>query len=137
MMAIDIGGTWTRFRLGNDIWQRPTPSVVRRPHVAAEDLLTELIELITEQVPQAASACAISLGAALDEVTGTVYGSGPLWGGQVPGDFVEPLRRRRPDVSWEIYNDVTSALVDYAASVRRERDVRWIGYLNRPGFVRG
>ncbi|MEY9947530.1 ROK family protein [Kitasatospora sp. GAS1066B] len=130
-LAADIGGTWVRLRVGGaqaPVEKLRSPSRLNHPDRSVEALREEMVELLCRAAPPGART-AISFGAAIDHLTGTVYGSAPLWGSEAaPYDLAAALRRRRPDVSWLLVNDVTAALVDFAATHARP-GVRRIGYL--------
>lgn len=113
--GFDIGGTWLRFRSGGHTVRRPAPSRLNHPTLSVEDLTERLLDELTG--PEvSAGRVVVSLGAAMDDLTGRVHGSGPLWGSGTPGrDLVAELAQRRPDISWHVYNDVTCAVTDLAA----------------------
>ena len=129
--AVDVGGTWTRSRRledGGPPDRVPTPSVLRRPGVPVAVLREDLVELLARLAPPGATV-AVSLGAALDERTGVVHGSAPLWGAaDDPVDLGAALARRRPDAAWYLVNDVTAAVTDLAAR-RAPAGARHVGYL--------
>ncbi|MEV6769292.1 ROK family protein [Nocardia sp. NPDC051030] len=128
-VAIDLGGTWLRIRSGGRDSRVPSPSVLNRPGVAAPHLIRELVDTLCAAVPPDARV-AMSVGAAMDEETGVIHGSGPLWGGgtEEPVPLADLLRERRPDVSWRLVNDVTAGLGCFAERFGRPADRR-IGYL--------
>ncbi|MBF9067502.1 ROK family protein [Streptacidiphilus sp. NEAU-YB345] len=106
----------------------PSPSRLRHPDRSVPELRAQLVDLLCDRAPADARA-ALSFGAAIDHLTGTVYGSAPLWGDEaVPYDVAAELRRRRPDVTWQLVNDVTAALLDFAA-VHAGPEVRRVAYL--------
>lgn len=116
-IAIDIGGTWFRVMDGDQTHAIPSPSRLNHPLTPAADLYRQLIGLILDFAPQAGSV-AISLGAATDDVTMQVVGSGPLWGDwRPPHSLYETLIRARPDLSWAIFNDVSCALAHFSTTV--------------------
>lgn len=129
--AVDVGGTWTRSRRLEDgaVTERvPTPSVLRRPGVPVAVLRDDLVELLARLAPRGATV-AVSLGAALDERTGLVHGSAPLWGAaDDPVDLGARLARRRPDAAWHVVNDVTAAVTDLAGR-HAPAEARHVGYL--------
>ncbi|MEU8704925.1 ROK family protein [Streptomyces sp. NPDC048565] len=130
-LAADIGGTWVRLRTGAadaPVERLRSPSRLNHPGRPVADLREGMVELLCEVAPPGARA-AISFGAAIDHLTGTVYGSAPLWGSEAaPYELGEALRRRRPDVTWLLVNDVTAALADFADTHARS-GTRRIGYL--------
>ncbi|MFF4325127.1 ROK family protein [Streptomyces sp. NPDC001591] len=113
--GFDIGGTWLRFRSGGRTVRRPAPSLLNHPELPVDALTDRLLDELTG--PEVGSGrVVVSLGAAMDDLTSRVHGSGPLWGAGRPGlDLVAELERRRPDISWHVYNDVTCAVTDLAA----------------------
>ncbi|QAY68751.1 ROK family protein [Xylanimonas protaetiae] len=123
---LDIGGTWFRARVANNSGAEPfetvlpAPSLLRRPDRHVGDLIADLVDLLDRSAPPGADV-AVSLGAAMDETTGVVRGSGPLWGdwtGQLP--LADLLRKRRPDARWAIFNDLTCGVASLAASAPAE-----------------
>ena len=129
--AVDVGGTWTRSRPledGAPTERVPTPSVLRCPGVPVAVLRDDLVALLAGLAPPGACV-AVSLGAALDERTGIVHGSAPLWGAAAdPVDLGAALARRRPDVGWHLVNDVTAAVTDLAVR-HAPVGARHVGYL--------
>ncbi|MEW2620829.1 ROK family protein [Streptomyces sp. NPDC048106] len=129
--AADVGGTWVRLRAGGagaPVERLRSPSRLNHPGRPVARLRDDMVELLCRSAPPGAHA-AISFGAAIDHLTGTVLGSAPLWGAEAePYDLAAVLRGRRPDVSWHLVNDVTAALVDFAATHARP-GVRRVGYL--------
>ncbi|MEU5044960.1 ROK family protein [Streptomyces griseorubiginosus] len=129
--AADIGGTWVRMRAGGaaePVERMPSPSRLRHPDRSVPQLRADLVGLLCDRVPAGARA-ALSFGAAIDHLTGTVYGSAPLWGDEsTPYDVAADLRARRPDVTWHLVNDVTAALLDFAAA-HAGPGVRRVAYL--------
>ncbi|GAA0458100.1 ROK family protein [Streptomyces olivaceiscleroticus] len=129
--AADIGGTWVRLRTGGQdapVERLPSPSRLRHPDRSTARLRADMVELLSDRAPAGARA-ALSFGAAIDHLTGTVYGSAPLWGAEsAPYDLAAELRRRRPDVTWHLVNDVTAALLDFAA-VHAGPGTRRVAYL--------
>ncbi|MEU0585906.1 ROK family protein [Streptomyces sp. NPDC006132] len=129
--AADIGGTWVRMSTGGPgapVERVPSPSHLRHPDRSTARLRADMVELLSDRVPTGARA-ALSFGAAIDHLTGTVYGSAPLWGAaDTPYDLAADLRRSRPDVTWHLVNDVTAALLDFAA-VHARPGTRRVAYL--------
>lgn len=112
--AADLGGTWLRLREspGATVERRPAPSLLNFPNARISDLRDRLVTELATAAPAGAYA-AVSCGAALDHTTGVLYGSGPLWGAtDEPFDLALALRRRRPDVTWTLVNDLTAGLAD-------------------------
>src|SRR5262249_11203213 len=98
-LSADVGGTWVRLRTSEDpgpVVRLPSPSLLNLPNRSVDELRRDMVELLCSAAP--ATACAaISFGAAIDHLTGTVYGSAPLWGASAePYDLAAALRRRRP-----------------------------------------
>ncbi|MFF0737098.1 ROK family protein [Streptomyces chartreusis] len=131
VLAADIGGTWVRLRTGGvgaPVERLRSPSRLNHPDRPVARLREDMVELLCRAAPPGAHA-AISFGAAIDHLTGTVHGSAPLWGAEAtPYDMGAALRGHRPDVTWQLVNDVTAALVDFAATHARP-GVRRVGYL--------
>ncbi|MEU0106572.1 ROK family protein [Streptomyces sp. NPDC006251] len=129
--AADIGGTWVRMSTGGPgapVERVPSPSHLRHPDRSTARLRADMVELLSDRVPTGARA-ALSFGAAIDHLTGTVYGSAPLWGAaDTLYDLAADLRRSRPDVTWHLVNDVTAALLDFAA-VHARPGTRRVAYL--------
>lgn len=107
----DVGGTWLRYRGPGGEYQVPSPSRLRLPNASNDQLIHMLLEQLVEDPPPNATVL-VSLGAAMDEMSGEVYGSAPLWGGRLTPskNFKQLLQERRPDCDWRIYNDVTAGL---------------------------
>lgn len=106
----------------------PSPSRLRYPDRSTARLREDMVELLCNRAPVGACA-SLSFGAAIDHLTGTVYGSAPLWGDEsAPYDLGADLRRRRPDVNWCLVNDVTAALLDFATMHARP-GTRRVAYL--------
>ncbi|WP_234318251.1 ROK family protein [Streptomyces sp. NRRL S-244] len=130
-LAADVGGTWTRLRVGGaqaPVERLRSPGRLNQPGRSVAELREDMVGLLCRAAPPGARA-ALSFGAAIDHLTGTVYGSAPLWGAEAaPYDLAAALRRRRPDVTWNLVNDVTAALADFAAGHARP-GTRRIGYL--------
>ncbi|WP_078946457.1 ROK family protein [Streptomyces sp. NRRL B-3648] len=131
VFAADVGGTWVRLRTGGldaPVERLSSPSRLNHPDRSVTRLREDMIELLCQAAPRGAHA-AISFGAAIDHLSGTVYGSAPLWGAAAePFDLGAALRERRPDVTWQLVNDVSAALVDFAATHTRP-GLRRVGYL--------
>ncbi|MFD6950859.1 hypothetical protein A6A08_19150 [Nocardiopsis sp. TSRI0078] len=125
--VFDVGGThmrraeWSREHGLGDVTVEPAPSMLLNPGEPVDALRKRLLDALGDAVPARSEprVAGVSLGAALDHRTGTVYGSAPLWGDETePFDLLGELRRRRPDVSWHVVNDVTAALLHLAGSPR-------------------
>lgn len=122
--CLDIGGTWTR--VGR--WDRSgglttlkrvrTPSRTNDSKLPTEDLIDHLVSLTASLLPpDTFGTVGVSVGAALNHETGTVYGSAPLWGDvHVAVSLGELLRERRPDLEWVMVNDVTAMLYAYRSA---------------------
>lgn len=126
---IDVGGTWIRVRDSSQHRRLPTPSKLRHPHTPATVLLDQLIELLATLAPPYGRV-AMAFGAAMDDHTGIVYGSSPLWGDELRGpvNVAVLLSERRPDVHWFVVNDLTGAVTDFATTHARPND-RHVTYL--------
>jgi len=98
----------------------PAPSRLNHPDVPAPVLVDRLVDHLISVAPDSGRVV-VSLGAAMDDVTGAVRGSGPLWGDWLMDrDLVGVLRQARPGVAWHVFNDVTCGLADFADSVAPE-----------------
>ncbi|WP_217240378.1 ROK family protein [Streptomyces sp. AC555_RSS877] len=125
--VLDVGGTHVRHAVWSPreglsgIVDTPSPSRLRHPEAGVEELKGRLLDTICDAVPTGpATVAGISFGAALDQRTGTVYGSAPLFGDETtPLDLPGALRERRPDVEWHVVNDVTAALLHFVSAPRR------------------
>lgn len=128
-VAVDLGGTWTRIRIGDQDTRIPTPSFLRHPERSPGSLLSDQVDVLAELVPKSARV-ALSCGAALDETTGIAWGSGPLWGpgDGTPVDILAALGAARPDVIWHVVNDVTAGLANFVHRYARPADRR-VAYL--------
>lgn len=127
VVVFDIGGTYFRSALYSpgrglsDIRRQPAISFRSHPHLAMPELRKELVAYLSEmarayRAAHGASAASVSLGAALDARSGTVYGSGPLWGGDTTSfDLLAALEREGAGLRWSVVNDVTAALIHYAS----------------------
>ncbi|MFE7506916.1 ROK family protein [Promicromonospora sp. NPDC057488] len=128
-VRVDVGGTWIRTESDGVLRRSPAPSRINHPGVPAPVLVDRLVEHLVSVAPAAGGQVVVSLGAAMDDVTGTVRGSGPLWGDWLMDrDLLGVLRRARPDVVWHVFNDVTCGLADFADAVPREAGAS-AGYL--------
>lgn len=127
--VLDVGGTHVRHAVWSpreglgEVVDTPSPSRLRHPGVSVEELTARLLGTICDAVPAGPSVVAgISFGAALDQRTGTVYGSAPLFGDETtPLDLPGALRARRPDVEWHVVNDVTAALLHFVSAPWRRK----------------
>ncbi|MFI9305651.1 ROK family protein [Streptomyces triculaminicus] len=125
--VIDVGGShlrrarWTPGHEPYDLERSPSPGFRRHPTDSPAQLQARMVEALCASVPAGPGATAgVSFGAALDHRTGTVYASAPLWGDHAqPFDLLGALRARRPDVDWHVVNDVTAALLHFAAAPAR------------------
>lgn len=127
-VRIDVGGTWIRTESDGVRRRLPAPSRINHPDLPATVLVDRLVDHLISAAPEAGRVV-VSLGAAMDDVTGTVRGSGPLWGDWLMDrDLVGALRQARPGVSWHVFNDVTCGLADFADSVAPESPAS-VGYL--------
>ncbi|MCF4123370.1 ROK family protein [Antribacter sp. KLBMP9083] len=128
LVRIDVGGTWVRIDSDGALRRTPAPSRINHPDVPAPALVDRLLDQLVSAAPDTGRVV-VSLGAATDDVTGTVRGSGPLWGDwRMDRDLVGELRRARPGVEWHVFNDVTCGLADFAESVAHESPAS-VGYL--------
>lgn len=124
--VFDIGGTSLRSgrwrdgdgdRIGG-YRELPAPSLLRDPAADVSELRSRLVGMVCDATPREPDPVAgISLGAALDHRSGTVYASAPMWGDWIqPFDLHRALAERRPDVAWHIVNDVTAAVRHFAST---------------------
>lgn len=115
--TVDVGGTWIRVQDDRGLRRFASPSRLLHPNLPQAKLLNDLIETLAAQAP-AKGNVAISLGAAMDDETGVVYGSGPMWSGEVPDNLNLKLQlaQRRPDVQWFVTNDLTAALASFVSN---------------------
>ncbi|MBO1419185.1 ROK family protein [Streptomyces sp. FH025] len=128
-VGVDVGGTWLRIRSGDATERRPAPSLLNHPRLSTDELTELLLAELLGAAPADGGRVVVSLGAAMDDRSGRVHGSAPLWGeARMERDLVGELRARRPGVGWYVHNDVTCALADFAASVAHEGH-RQVGYL--------
>lgn len=124
--VLDVGGThvrrafWSPGEGLTGLVDEPSPSRLRHPEASVEELKDRLLTTICDAVPGGSAVAGISFGAALDQRTGMVYGSAPLFGDETtPLDLPGALRARRPDVEWHVVNDVTAALLHYVSAPER------------------
>lgn len=128
VIVFDIGGT--RFRAGvyregalTDVRSRPAISFRSAPELDGEGLRGALLDYLAETAEElaarhGASLASLSLGAAMNGLTGEVYGSGPLWGEYSQRfDPRAALAERAPSLRWTVLNDVSAALLAYADSL--------------------
>ena len=111
------GGTNLRFKE-----EAPSLNYVTHPEYRAAELQQGAIDYVVDSIRTLRQAvgeiryAAISLGAAVDENTGLVLQSGPLWGPFSGGfDMLSALRRTESSVQWYLANDVTAALNGYVS----------------------
>ena len=130
--AFDIGGTW--FRSGrvdidtmsaSSMKQRPAISWSAHPELPPEDLERRLVDWLACEarrlIGEGGGRAAVSLGAAMNEQSGWVHGSGPLWGPRSkPFDLLARLQEAAPDLSWTVVNDLTAAILQASRHVAPE-----------------
>ncbi|GAA4913952.1 ROK family protein [Streptomyces coeruleoprunus] len=128
--VFDVGGTHLRRAVWSprgglaDLVDEPTPSHLLNPDAPVAELRDRLIDALCAAVPAAApggppAVAGVSFGAALNQRSGIVYGSAPLFGDETTIlDLPGLLYERRPDVDWHVVNDVTAALLHFASSPR-------------------
>jgi predicted NBD/HSP70 family sugar kinase len=138
-IVFDIGGTWFRSAVAepggeiSDIRRQPAISHVSHPTASAEWLHNAFVRYVTDEVTSRmhersniASRVSIALGAALDQRTGVVWNSGPLWGDHDEAfDLRAALHGVMPRMDWTVVNDVTATLL----SIVRERQESLSGTL--------
>ncbi|WP_320198587.1 ROK family protein [Agrobacterium sp. rho-13.3] len=128
--VIDVGGThlrWANWTPERGTWGRRSalsPNFRRYPTLSAPELQTRLIDSICDIVPHTDDTIVgLSFGAALNQLTGTVYASAPLWGPyDTPLNVLDILSRKRGDVAWHVVNDVTAALLHVASQELCKQD---------------
>ena len=128
LLTFDIGGTWTRFGIDDGFAECKLLDRIATPSYAngeqnSEHSRAELIQLIRDQIDRftqhnhntTIQNVAISLGAALNGNTGTIYFSGPLWGSSRSDnfDFSLELKHIFPAITFHIVNDITAHLLWY------------------------
>lgn len=133
LAVFDIGGTYFRSAVYqapdhlSDLQRCPAISRAREASLTATQLQEGLVQYLSTQASQyGVKEAAISLGAALNALTGQVYASAPLWG-QEQGeyDLAAALAHAAPDVRWHIINDVSAVLIHYASQLaQHRRDLR-------------
>lgn len=129
-LAIDVGGTWLRIYNPNTEARitLPSPSILNMPELCAEDLREILVETFIKYAPSGGCVY-ISLGAAMNQQNGHVYGSAPLWGNDNSEfNLLGILQKRKPDTTWRVVNDVTAGLYDIAPRARAA-GARHVAYL--------
>ncbi|MEU6559289.1 ROK family protein [Nocardia nova] len=139
MIVFDLGGTWWRSAvLAPDdslinltvhpavTWARTGSNAATLRALMVKFLLDETRRLLERHAD--ARSVGISLGAAINEHTGRVLASAPLWGDCTdPFDMRAELAAAQPDLQWWIINDVTSlALSIIAGEQARVRGLRAI-----------
>lgn len=140
-VVFDIGGTWFRsgmYTAGTGLTNQsktPAYNYKNTPHDSITQLQLKLVDYLTKQVRSFRSTridikgASISMGAALDDRTGEILNSGPLWGPNCePFDLLGYLRKRMPEVDWLIINDVSAALLRHVndSEYRKARRVNLI-----------
>lgn len=112
-VSVDIGGTWIRVSGPKVTKKLRSPSKTNYPHDDPAALFQHLADFLCEAAPRNGRVC-ISIGAATDDTTEHILGSGPLWGDwQPPISLTGLLRKNRPDVSWHMFNDVSCGLAHF------------------------
>jgi len=125
VVVIDVGGT--SFRVGVLSNGTHLHSVTSRPSISRSastpdvlELQRQLVSLIIETVDgfrrtTRFDRVGISIGAAMNEKTGIVLASAPLWGdGRWPLPLREILATHRPGISWHVLNDVSAQAISLA-----------------------
>jgi threonine dehydrogenase-like Zn-dependent dehydrogenase/predicted NBD/HSP70 family sugar kinase len=133
--VIDVGGThlrsaqWSAGAGLGAVTRQSSPSWRSHPGATPTELQMRLVEAIAAVPPRrtrgeaAPPLAGIAFGAALDQRSGTVYASAPLWGGHTaPFGLLDALTQARPEVGWTVVNDVTAVLLHVAAGPARQRD---------------
>lgn len=127
--VLDIGGThircaqWSPEQGLGEVRSVPSPSFSRYTDASVSALQAMLVQAMADAVPPE-GVVGVSFGAALDQRTGMVYASAPLWGAHTGSfDLLAELNEARPDVRWHVINDVTAALL-HVASTPCARDLR-------------
>ena len=131
VITFDLGGTsfrsarLTREGLLADVQRIPSINSRSLPGTSAARIVEEIAAYIARALQSFSnssasarphSAIAISMGAALNAHTGTILGSGPILGeDSTPFDLELAIRRRLPDASVTIVNDVTASLIAHSS----------------------
>jgi predicted NBD/HSP70 family sugar kinase len=137
-VVFDVGGTHFRSALWSagaglsEVRRRTSINYLNTPHSDPRELQEALADYIVVEADHLAlrlggptAKAGISLGAPVNARSGLVLKSGPLWGPLAqPFDLMAALRQRRPDVSWSVANDVTTALLRYVHDCMEEPRVR-------------
>lgn len=132
MSVFDLGGTWFRSAVmttgGNFVAasRRPAIGIRFSPQESKEKLVERCIAFLHEEharleqeVGRPITEASVSLGAAMNGLTGEVLSSGPLWGGDVePFVMATILEQKRPGVRWGVFNDVSCSLYGYLTANR-------------------
>ncbi|MFJ9517218.1 ROK family protein [Kitasatospora sp. NPDC101801] len=123
VLVLDLGGTWFRAGVltadGTVVAQRRDPALTVTTHPGS---VTGLQHRITDWLVRTADAlapglaaiggaplCAVSLGAAMNGLTGEVLGSAPLFGSASTSWWpAAELATRRPGLRWSVVNDVSA-----------------------------
>lgn len=124
--VFDIGGTWFRSSVYNrgegltNTSKIPAINYKNTPHNDPRELQLKLVDYFVERLTFfrknniKITAASISMGAALNEHTGEILNSGPLWGPNCERfDLPGHLKRKMPEVEWVIINDVSAALLRF------------------------
>ena len=118
--VFDLGGTWFRwgsYSLSQGLGQCsrvPALNYLSHPDASATELQEAMLEFILTRVSSGVKTAAVSVGAPVNVHTGTVLGSGPLWGPSGgPFPLLERLQRAAPQLKWHLVNDITALLAPY------------------------
>lgn len=124
--VLDLGGTWLRAAIHRNgalqhVVKRPAVTRWRHPGLAAAQLVPKIVQQLAAAADELTShdprirRVGVSIGAALDERTGHVVGSGPLFGDmRVHVLLGEHLHAAAPCLEWTVVNDVTAAALQFA-----------------------
>lgn len=125
ILALDIGGTWVRSALyqgdGNLSCVEKTEACWANKKLIPEDIITEIMNNITniyEKYNQfhLIKTISISLGACMNNMSGKLYFSAPIFGNQkIDFDFKESIQKKIPNVDVFVINDVTALCYGYDA----------------------
>lgn len=130
IIVFDLGGTYFRSALYTqkeglkEISKQPALNFCNASQgITVQELKQKLISYLVLTARYYAKKAAadhiyvsISLGAALNNNTGIVYGSGPLWGNDnTKFNLLNVLNKAASEFTWYLVNDVTAAITHYAS----------------------
>ncbi|MEQ5052880.1 ROK family protein [Klebsiella michiganensis] len=120
----DVGGTylrsaeWISGQGPTQILSSASPGFIQYPGESSCELKNRLLFAIEKRLPRPGNynlVSSISLGAAINHLSGEVYGAAPLWGPQqLNVKLTDELHNLRPDVHWLVMNDVTAMALHFS-----------------------